>query len=190
MDLMRGSTLVALLMVAALLMTACGGPDHSDQVASLEDASTTTSTTLAFSELEVDEEAAIAFSQCMRDQGLDFPDPTVDADGNLRMGELDLQNFGATPEEIQQNLQRAFDACSDYLGGVTFGAVMENMTALEDRFLEFAACVREHGYDMADPDFTTASGFIDFGDLDLDDPAFQAALEACRHVFTDFQPSG
>ena len=30
-----------------------------------------------------DEELALEFSQCMRDNGADFPDPTVEADGSI-----------------------------------------------------------------------------------------------------------
>ncbi|GAG42818.1 unnamed protein product, partial [marine sediment metagenome] len=31
-----------------------------------------------------DEEAILAFAACLRDEGIDVDDPTVDADGNLR----------------------------------------------------------------------------------------------------------
>ena len=75
------SSIVAL----ALILAACGGAaaDTGDGVASLEG---TTVTTTAADETADPEAAAIAFTECMRENGVEMEDPTVDADGNVIPG--------------------------------------------------------------------------------------------------------
>jgi hypothetical protein len=57
---------------------------------------------------------------------------------------------------------------------------------MEDRMVRFAECMREHGIDMPDPDFSDAPGgrrgFVQrIGEgFDPDDPDFKEADEACR----------
>ncbi|MDF1594943.1 MAG: hypothetical protein P1T08_02415 [Acidimicrobiia bacterium] len=184
---------ILLLMVIALLFAACGSDDTGDGIATLENSTTTpapvnTSTT---TQTEFSEDQALEFSQCMRDQGLDFPDPTLDAEGNLTMDELDMMAFGSTPEEIQATLETAMTACSEYLEGVSFGGgQMPDLVELQDTFLEFTTCMRENGYDMPDPDFSTGmSGFFELGaGIDQNDPVFQAAMAQCQGIFTQLQP--
>ena len=76
------------MITAALVATACGGAedDVAVGVASLSDQATS-STALADGEMSSDEQALLAFTRCMREQGVDLPDPTVDADGNVFVAE-------------------------------------------------------------------------------------------------------
>lgn len=178
----------------ALFAAACGGSEEADAVASLENTTTTvgaTTTTAAVTQAELSEEQAIEFSQCMRDQGLDFPDPTVDADGNLEMGDLDVTAFGSSPDEIRDTLSAAMDACADHLEGISFGGgQLPDLVQLQDTFLEFTTCMRNNGYDMPDPDFAGEGfgGLFEMGEnIDPNDPAFLAAMEQCQSIFTQFQ---
>ena len=54
------------------------GGEESQGVATIE---STTETTVAEEEITF-EEGVLEFSQCMREEGIDFPDPTFDIDGN------------------------------------------------------------------------------------------------------------
>ncbi len=48
--------------------------------------------------------------------------------------------------------------------------------------------MRDHGVDMPDPDFSgpgPGDGRGPFGDIDPGDPAFAAADEVCRDVFSE-----
>jgi hypothetical protein len=189
-DVTRRFTILLLMMT--LIATACGGDDDVDGIATLE--STTTEASAAqqpASSSEISEEQALELSQCMRDQGLEFPDPTMDAEGNLTMDDLDMSVFGSTPEEIRTTLESALDACSEYLEGVTFGGgQLPDLVELQDTFLEFSTCMRENGYDMPDPDFSDGGigGFFEMGDtIDPDDPTFQAALAECQSIFTQLE---
>ncbi|MFH1331320.1 MAG: hypothetical protein ABIJ48_11785 [Actinomycetota bacterium] len=69
---------------------------------------------------------------------------------------------------------------------------------LEEALLAFAACMREHGLDLPDPDFTVdgvagmgrGGPFPGIGLEVFQDPAFQEANEACRGVFAGLLPQG
>ncbi len=181
----------------ALVLAACGGGDAGDEVASLE--STTTTTEAEVTTTTVDDTAAVEaqlteFAQCMRDNGVpDFPDPTIDADGNPQFfpggvpGEGDL----AVDDET---LQAAADACSDLLQDVVLSFLPEDSSELEDRFLEFSECMRENGVaDFPDPDFSNGlfgpDGQGPFGGaFDPDDPEFAEAADACSFIFQGVLP--
>ena len=121
---------------------------------------------------------------------MEVDDPTVDTNGNLRFSRP------SNPESIDRELfQTAREACAPLLEGITLGRQLEDRTAIEDTVYEYAACMRENGYDMPDPDFssigTPGTGGGDgqprgpFGGIDPSDPDFIDANEVCQSVFTD-----
>lgn len=187
------TTTIAAFLALGLLAASCSGPDSDSGVASLEtDAKGTDSqeqlqSDEAVAEPVSDEEAILAFAACLRDEGIDVEDPTVDADGNLRpprprdLGQEDLEMVRA-----------AMNSCSEHLENVAFGLDAADRSEREDQLFEYAACMRENGYDMPDPDFSTfgqpgqgggAGGGGPFGAIDQDDPTFQTAQEACAGIF-------
>lgn len=173
------------VIVVALLAAACGSAGTADGVASLADeppsAPETPPTTL-------DQEAAIlAFTQCLREQGLDVADPEVDADGNLRP-----LLRPARPQDIdREEAAAAREACAEYLDAIALGFERVDRGIIEDLLVEYAACMRDNGVDMPDPGFDDGPGPGQgpgggpFGEIDRDDPAFQEADGVCRSVFTD-----
>lgn len=183
------ATVAALAMVAAACTSA--GSDSDQGVASLETNETTTtaaSTDDQVSKAQADEEAALAFAQCLRDEGLDVDDPTVDSSGNIRpprMRDILEATAGLTPDEIET----AREACMPLLDDFTFGFENVDQTERADRLLEFASCMRDNGYNLPDPDLTKMSGGGGGpfgGTIDLTDPAFQKAAEACDGIFGGF----
>ncbi len=172
-----------------LVLAACGGSD-ADGVATLDSTTTTVGTSDAdgASVAERDEQRLLAFAACMRDNGIeDFPDPRLNADGSVDFG-ADQRPFADVEEEVAE---AAFEACADELAGVSFAPGGENfdLTAIEDAFVDFAACMREQGIDMPDPDFSSFllggdGGISPFGDIDFEDLDVLAAAEECRDVFT------
>lgn len=166
---------VVLLVATVGLAVACGGDSGSD-VARADDAdsaasTSTASTTEAASDAE---QAQLDFAQCMRDEGLDFPDPTPDANGDLQFqppaGDVDQDAF-----------QRGAEACQEYLQGAGGQLADPDDPAFQDAQLEFAQCMRDEGIDVPDPQ---AGGNPGPGavTLDTDDPAVQAALETCGSI--------
>jgi hypothetical protein len=175
------TSLVVLAATFALLATSCGGDDAADDgVASLTAVDADVISLEAVP--EVDREAALLeFAACIRDEGVDINDPTVDADGNVRLTKMSegLDDAG------REALDEAREVCTYALDGVTLGFSGEDSTEREDMFLAYAVCMRENGYDMPDPDFSnfgTPGGGgqrVIFGDIDREDPEFQAAQDVC-----------
>lgn len=128
----------------------------------------------------VDQEAELfEFSACMRGEGIDIGDPTVDAEGNVALG---------TPMSMISDhgaLMEAYGKCRDLVGGRALGHGGEDRNTVHDRLVEFAKCVRDNGYyDMPDPDFSDSRGDI-FPGLKMDDPDYQAAEAVCKGLLVD-----
>lgn len=151
--------LFALSATLVLFTAACSQSSESDEgdgVATLEDTSgsgigdTAAAETLTDAAEEVDpEEAALAFSECMRNEGVDFPDVGVDADGRL-----DLRAGFAEIDRGSDGFQAAIELCRPIIESAGFGggnraAIGENVE-IQDALLEFSECVREGGYDVGD----------------------------------------
>lgn len=192
--------MLALIAVFGLLVAACGGGAEADAgVASLEDPDA--GQTLAAQEdptaggdetedvEQTREEALLAFTACLRENGVDIEDPTVDAEGNVQLtrpGQQGGQGTGGNDE-----FREAREACADLLEDAALGFRGTDSTELEDNLVEFAECMRDNGYDMPDPDFSAfgpgqGGGGGPFGEIDRDDPAFQAASEACEDILAGF----
>ncbi len=181
--------LMILVATVAVVAAACssGSSEPTEGVATLESTTTRASTDTAAVSPD-DEQALLAFAQCMRDHGVDMEDPTVDADGNLRI----RPPRGAARDDFDREAAReAFNACADLLEGVALGPFDGDLTDLEDTLVEYAACMRDNGYDLPDPDLS--DGLRSFGrpggifgkEIDPNDPDFVAANDACEHIFTD-----
>jgi hypothetical protein len=189
------------LLALALILTACGGAaaDTGDGVASLED--TTVTTTEA--ETADPEAAAIAFTECMREQGIEMEDPIVDAEGNVTPGRpTDLPEpesneeagpAAVGPGALGDELRAGFEECGDLLGGTAFGFTDVDQTELQDQLLELAECLRDQGLEVADPDFSEPGQAGEPGQdiepgqgspfgIDFQDPAVQAAMEQCQEL--------
>ncbi|MFQ5517012.1 MAG: hypothetical protein ACE5E8_05500 [Acidimicrobiia bacterium] len=180
--------LTILLAAFALAAAACSSAGADENVASLVDSSTTS--TAAADEEAGFEEAILAFAECMRQYIPDFPDPEFDANGNLRIRRDQLnQQFD------QDALREGRDACIDLLEGVAAGFTQQDFTEIQDRLVEYAACMRDNGYDMPDPQFGGGPGGLGgpggrgpFGDAaNPDDPAFQAANEQCLGILSGLE---
>jgi hypothetical protein len=58
-------------------------------------------------------EAALKHARCMRDQGIDFPDPTFGANGEVR---VELRGDGDGPRPDDPAFKAAEEKCRKYLG--------------------------------------------------------------------------
>jgi hypothetical protein len=115
-------------------------------------------------------EANRQFARCMREHGVDLPDPGPDGK---------LQFDGAVGGDRNKAMAAA-SACQQYLPN---GGTLQNLTPEQlDRARAFAKCMREHGIDMPDPDPDTGLSAILKGNIDFNSPAFKAASEACQGV--------
>ena len=143
-----------------------------------------------------DEERLLEFAGCMRENGIDFPDPVVEADGTVTFGFR--PGGGGGPGALQRlreigrdpDLPVAREACQHLLEGLAFGPGSGNfdLTEFQDTLLEFAQCMRDNGVDVGDPDLRNFGPGADddgapggpFGGIDFQDPDVAAAFATCQ----------
>lgn len=194
---------IAVLVVLAISVAACGNTAGGSEVATLEDTVETTTVAAGSGTAETldVETQMLAFAQCMRDEGVDMEDPIVDADGNLGFGGFRGPGGGQDQSGQPDGFREAIDVCRPMLDGLELGFGRGDQTDFQDTLLEYAQCMRDNGYAMDDPDLTTfgpGSGEEGtenerrgpFGDVDFEDAAFQAAQTVCGDVLVGFGPGG
>ena len=146
------------------------------------------------------EEVLFEFADCMRDNGVDFPDPVVEADGTVTFGlRLGRQAGSAAGQNLVElardpDLPAAQEACQPIVEGIALGPGSQGIDSTEqqDRLIEFAQCMRDHGVDMGDPDLSAfaagsesgAQGSSPFDEIDLDDPDVADAFDVCQAQVT------
>lgn len=192
---MRTIVVTSLILVLALVAAACSDSGDSPDIASLEADSANTSED--GSDADVDpvaqsEAAMLAFTQCLRDQGIDVDDPTMDADGNMQLPPIDIEmpDVVADPDELPDMSEFAdmIAPCEEHLEGVVSTFSSADTTEIEDMLLAYAECMRDNGVDMPDPDFSSGGGVIDLGAIGGED--FEAAEAACSPLLADLGFSG
>ena len=155
------------------IFSACTiGGEESQGVVTIE---STTETTIVDEEITF-EEGVLDFAQCMREEGINFPDPTFDIDGNPQFDNLEIEN--------EEEFESAFENCEDILRNALpeqFDLDPEVEAALVDASLEFSQCMRDQGIDFPDPK-PGEFGFFAFRDADIDfsSEAVQNAFEICQ----------
>jgi len=133
------------------------------------------------------QEKARQFAQCMRDQGIDMPDPEFTDDGGMSIqigpGEGAKEDAqGIAPKEDMAKFEAAHQACKQYMPNG--GELGKPDPEMEAKMREFAKCMRENGVENF-PDPQTEGGGIIIGGpnaeggIDPSDPAFKAAQEKC-----------
>ena len=168
----RGSKKVKTLLLLLVFSACTIGGEESQGVVTIE---STTATTIVDEEITF-EEGVLDFAQCMREEGINFPDPTFDIDGNPQFDNLEIEN--------EEEFENAFESCEDILRNALpeqFDLDPEVEAALVDASLEFSQCMRDQGIDFPDPK-PGEFGFFAFRDADIDfsSEAVQEAFEICQ----------
>jgi len=185
----RRSALLAPAVIAlALLLGACGGDSGGlDQVASLGDTGDDSGTGDSGDDQseplteEDRQQAHLDFAACMREHGVDMPDPEFTDDGGVMM----RQGASAAPGEApdMEAMEAAHEECEYLLEDVINERVAQLDPEEEERMkqqaLDFAKCMREHGVDMPDPQFDGGGRVTQRIEVGPDDANFEAAQEAC-----------
>ena len=89
------------------------------------------------------QDAMVRYSRCMREHGIDMPDPG--ADGQTRIEIDDPDAWEEAEEECRPIIEEVvgtFEPPSE-----------EEQARMREQALEFSKCMREHGIDMPDPQF-------------------------------------
>ena len=191
----RQLTRVGLLAATGLtFLTACGSASgQTARVASVGDTSATATsdtTAAAGSGDEGDaQQAMLDFAACMREHGIDMPDPQFSGDG--AGGNL-VFSAGAAPggdgpgTMDMTKMEDAQKACQSFLDKVQSNMPPPDPAKMEEerqKFLAFAQCMRDHGIDFPDPEINTDGGGLQVKvggpGMNPDSPGFKEANDAC-----------
>jgi hypothetical protein len=177
-DPTRPWPLAVLGLGLVLALAACGGSPDGDRVASLSGGGATRTTNGAAKTAAKDpQQAALDFAKCMREHGIDMPDPQVDEQGRVRV-RVGGPGGGARPDP--KKLDEAQKACGHLMGGGDGPGQIDPEE--RDAMVAFARCMREHDIDMPDP---TGDGLVirrdGDGGPDPSSEQFQEAEKACDH---------
>lgn len=154
-------------LAVAVALTGCSANGSTSSVASLSGASSSAAAP-GGSGQRVDttrQDALIKYAQCMRQHGINMPDPQ----GNGAIAAIP----GVDPNDpvAAQKAQAASTACAKDLpnGGKPTAADLQKQ-------LKFAQCMRQHGVNEPDPSPNGGGQGIS---INLNDPATKTALHAC-----------
>ena len=137
---------------------------------------------------QTDEEIATSFAECLRTEGMNVPDPELNADGTVNMMAFRQSltndpNFNFQNPRTRQSMQK----CVPLLQNASFAGQrsQEDEIELNDNLLEIAQCLRDAGFDAKDPDFSGGRGQVFqsmLGHLSPDRESFQEAMAQCSEA--------
>jgi hypothetical protein len=154
----------ALLAAGALAVAACGGDDAGG------------ATSAADRQREA-REAALDYARCMRENGVDMPDPTFEGGGIKQMG---AENVAPAKVEAAEK------ACKKYLEDIEPPKLSdEQQQEFKEAALAFARCMRENGIEnFPDPQFGEGGRITQAlsreSGIDPEDADFKRAQKACE----------
>ncbi|WP_182886882.1 hypothetical protein [Microbispora sp. H10885] len=130
------------LALATTLVTVagCGDAPDGDGIAAAGGGATGTTAAPSASASTDLREAQLKFAQCMREHGVDMPDP--DAQGRVQI---------RARKGEEATTREAMRACEHFMKNAVGDRAGADDPQERDRMLKFAQCMREHGIDMADP---------------------------------------
>jgi hypothetical protein len=175
--------------VVMLLLAACSSGETdptTDTIATLETSTSTTGATTTTEAPDL-EEAALDFTECMRENGIDIPDITFDADGQPVISASLAQEFDLLDTQFQTALSTCRVIFSEAGAGVELQLDPELLAEVTDQLTEYAVCMRDNGVESwPDPLPTFTGSEIPFPMAEMgeafNDPEFSAALEACQDL--------
>jgi hypothetical protein len=170
---------LALTLVAAL--AACSSGSGGPGVVTLAKGSPDPSASASPSGSQDPAAAILAYAQCMRDHGVDMPDPQVDSTTGgmtVQIGSANGGDAGTGPTKAQ--MEAAQTACSHLLPTLSGKNPGEISAEDQDKALAYAKCMRDHGVDMPDPKFDGGGISMEIkGNMDPGSATFQDAQSAC-----------
>lgn len=158
----RRTVAAACLLATTVVLSATACSDEGGGTKSGGSASTTEKT---------EEDQALEHRKCLREQGLDIPEPKPGENG-----------MGVTIDggsKSKQEMEKAFKACQDKAVG---GGPKELSQAEKDKMVAFARCMRKNGFDMPDPKFDGGMAQAMPAPKDSEMKKFEKADKACESV--------
>jgi hypothetical protein len=184
MSAMTRSPLLLGTVVGALALGACGGSNDDG------------GTTGGGGQGDKAFQGALKYAKCMRERGIDVPDPQRVGQGGIKM------TMKGGPNTNTAKVQAAEKDCRKYMqiGGGRAPSPAEQ-AKVQNAMLDYAKCMRAHGVDMPDPKFSGGGGgaTFQFGGPggkggatgpNPDSPAFKRADQACHGKLAAIERDG
>lgn len=171
------ATALVLMVGLALALSGCGRSTDAPGVASAGGGTEAAVSPTPSASADRDEQLR-RFAQCMRNHGVDMPDPQPGGGG---------LGSGLNPSDPQ--VQSGFTACQSKLPGGGQPPKLNPQQA--EAYRAFASCMRDNGVDLPDPaaDGTLQFNVKNLGSLDTGSPTFTSAMTACRDKLTSLMAS-
>ena len=167
--------ILAFTVLAAVLAACSSGGATPSGVATLDDPGASEAPAASGSPAPsvAPADAMLAFAKCMREHGVDMPDPVVNADGGMTVS---IGAEGGKPIDTK-TMQAADEACKQLMPARPDGGPTQMTAEQQDAMLAFAKCMREHGVNMPDPEFGSGGTKVTIGGegIAFDSPTFKAA---------------
>lgn len=181
---MKRISIVALgLIVGALVLVGCGGSSGGSTATSTTTASSGKAKTRMFN---ISEEA----KACLKENGVELPEFKGGEGERPEPGEIPKGGEGGPPGglggERFEEMKKAFEECGvetpEFKGGPAGegGKPRMNSAAFKKQVKEYVACVRENGYELAEPNFS-GEGPI-FEKAESESTAFKKASAQCQEL--------
>ena len=155
---------------AALLLglAACGQQHGNGKIATAGGGGTATPS--ASSSPRSVQESLVKYAQCMREHGIDMPDPKVGTGGGI--------NISIPRGSSRSKVDKAAASCKQYLPNG--GEPPKLDPAMTEQLRKFAQCMRANGVPKF-PDPKPGGGIMVDGStgIDPDSPTFKAAEQKC-----------
>ena len=136
-----------------------------------------------------DEELTISFVDCMRSEGFNVSDPTLNADGTVNLSEI-RKSIAQNPDfDIRDSKTlNSLDKCLPILEDATFAQIpsQEDEIEFQDNLLSFAECVRSRGVEIPDPDFSDGPRVAItkmLSSIDVGNSIIQENIEECSQKY-------
>lgn len=180
--MIKNPVTIAALAAAALALGACGSDGQ-------DNASGQSGQDKAF-------EGALKFAKCMRDEGIDMPDPQQQAGGGI------VQKLGGPGQRLDQaKVEAAQKQCQHFMdagGGGRQGGDPKEEAEHRDALLAYAKCMRSHGVPMKDPKFSGNKVEMSIGGgpgdsgpkVNPEGATFKVAEKACRPALAKVEGDG
>jgi hypothetical protein len=198
----RPLALALVVAIGAMVLAGCGGSSGGSSAASSTTASASGSTTEGSGGpggMQISDEARA----CLKEKGVELPEfkggeggrPPAGEGGEPPEGGGEMPEGGPPGEggpagaggpggEGFEKMQKAFEECGvetgEFKGGPGAGAPDMNSAAFRKQIKEYAACVRENGYELAEPDFS-GEGPV-FKKAESESAAFKKASAKCKDL--------
>jgi hypothetical protein len=136
---------------------------------------------------------ALDFAKCMRERGIDMPDPVKSADGGVRLEARRAGGPGVEPGKGDPKMEAAQKACEKHLeAGMGEPPDPAEQARMQDALFAYARCMRAVGIDMPDP--KVSGGRVMFRmeggkgtGSGPESPRFKAADEKCHEHLAEVE---